>query len=144
MQISLSVLVMTTPSIKSGPSFSPDNVSPSIGHSKSQSQSESPSTPDSPYTIQQEHDFRERQGLPRSMWRPQRNSKQPDRLVNALGSPKANESVSPWEYHYALFAPLSSDGRRIRDDEPVQDDDSDSGCWGCAQLEAKLAAMNEK
>jgi hypothetical protein len=45
-------------------------------------------------------------------------------------------------------APLSSDGGRIWDDEPVRDDsdsdDSDSGCWVCARLEVKFAAMNEK
>jgi FtsZ-binding cell division protein ZapB len=133
---------MTMPSIEGGPRFSEENVCDSQSGSESRSEGRSPSSPLSPYSLELEFEFQLRQGLEPPKWRPQRNSKKPDRLVNAPGTPKGDGSVSPREYYHAMIEELGINGGRVWDaDDPI--DDPDETCWQCAKLEAKFAAVNE-
>ena len=130
-----------------------DPCGPVLGHSKSPydslcdsqsgSRCDSPSTSLSPISRQQEYEFQVRRGLQPCKWPPRRNSNKPDRLVDAPGTPKGSRSVSPGEYHYALHASLGPYEGIIWDDEPARQDDPEIDCWGCVELEAKFAAVNE-
>ena len=131
------------PSIEGGPRFSEENVCDSPSGSESRSEGRSPSSPLSPYSLEQEFEFQLRQGLEPPKWRPQRNSKKPDRLVNAPGTPKGDGSVSPREYYHAMFEALGTDGGLIRDADDPEEDPDDPDCWFCAELIAKFGAVNE-